>query len=151
MVIYKHEMKLNYKSLFIWTLTVGILCAGCILLYTSLEESMEGIADSFANMGSMSAALGMDKMSLATMRGYYATEIAMMHGLGGAMFAAILGSSLLSKEEAGHTSEFLNVLPVGSCGVHGAVGDGLTYEGELEDLYSPDDGYVYKPYLKPLG
>lgn len=117
MVIYKHEMKLNYKSLFIWTLTVGILCAGCILLYTSLEESMEGIADSFANMGSMSAALGMDKMSLATMRGYYATEIAMMHGLGGAMFAAILGSSLLSKEEAGHTSEFLNVLPVGRSSV----------------------------------
>lgn len=27
-------------------------------------------------------------MSLATLTGFYATEIAMMHGLGGAMFAA---------------------------------------------------------------
>lgn len=113
MVLYKHEMKLNLKSLVIWTLCVGLLCFGCILLYSSLEESMAGIADSFSNMGAMSAAFGMDKMSLATLEGYYATEIALMHGLGGAMFAAILGSSLLSKEEAGHTSEFLNVLPVG--------------------------------------
>lgn len=113
MVLYKHEMKLNFKSLLIWTLCVGVLCFGCILLYTSLEESMEGIADSFSNMGAMSTAFGMDKMSLATLKGYYATEIALMHGLGGAMFAAILGSSLLSKEEAGHTSEFLNVLPIG--------------------------------------
>jgi len=61
----------------------------------------------------MSTALGMDKMSLATLTGFYATEIAMMHGLGGAMFAAILGTGMLSKEEAGHTSEFLNVFPIG--------------------------------------
>ena len=63
--------------------------------------------------GAMSTALGMDKMSLATLTGFYATEIAMMHGLGGAMFAAILGTGMLSKEEAGHTSEFLNVFPIG--------------------------------------
>ena len=37
------------------------------------------------------------------------------------------------------------------CGVNGSVGDGLTYEGNLEDLYSDEDGYVYKPYIKPLG
>ncbi|MDE5933727.1 MAG: ABC transporter permease, partial [Lachnospiraceae bacterium] len=51
-------------------------------------------------------------MSLATLNGYYATEIAMMHSLGGAMFAAILGTGLLAKEESGHTAEFLCVLPV---------------------------------------
>lgn len=113
MVLYCHEMRLNFKNLLIWALCVGGMCFGCILLYSSLEESIQGIADTFSDMGAMSAALGMDKMSLATLTGYYATEIAMMHGLGGAMFAAILGSSLLSKEEAGHTSEFLNVLPIG--------------------------------------
>ena len=53
------------------------------------------------------------KMSLATLTGFYATEVAMMHGLGGAMFAAILGTGMLSKEEAGHTSEFLNTFPIG--------------------------------------
>lgn len=112
MTLYKHEMKVNAKSLIIWTLSVGAICFGCILLYGGLEESVQDIAASFSDMGAMSAALGMDKMSLATLRGYFATEIAMMHGLGGAMFAAILGSGLLSKEESGHTVDFLNVFPI---------------------------------------
>ena len=112
MTLYKHEMKVNAKSLSIWTLSVGAICFGCILLYGGLEESVQDIAASFSDMGAMSAALGMDKMSLATLRGYFATEIAMMHGLGGAMFAAILGSGLLSKEESGHTVDFLNVFPI---------------------------------------
>ncbi len=113
MTLYIHEMKMNLKSLIIWTLCVGGLCFGCILLYTSLEDSLQGIADAYSNMGAMSTALGMDKMSLATLTGFYATEVAMMHGLGGAMFAAILGTAMLSKEEEGHTSEFLNVFPIG--------------------------------------
>ena len=112
MTVLKHEMKINAKSLLIWTLCVGLSCFGCILLYTSMEDSIKGMADSFSDMGVMSQALGMDKMSLATLSGYYATEIAMMHNLLGAMFAAILGTGLLSKEEAGHTSEFLNTFPV---------------------------------------
>ncbi len=37
------------------------------------------------------------------------------------------------------------------CGVNGSVGDGLPYEGKLEDLYSNEDGYAYKPYIKPMG
>ena len=112
MTLYIHEMKMNLKSLLIWVLCVGGLCFGCILLYTSLEDSIQEMADAYSNMGAMSVALGMDKMSLATLTGFYATEIAMMHGLGGAMFAAIVGTGMLSKEEALHTSEFLNVLPV---------------------------------------
>lgn len=112
MILYRHEMKMNRKNLLIWTLCTGLSCFGCILLYTSLEDQVKDIADVFSDMGAMSAALGMDKMSLATMRGYYATEIAMMHNLLGAMFAAILGTRLLSGEEAGHTAEFLNTLPV---------------------------------------
>lgn len=110
--LYRHEMKINLKTLCVWSLSVGLLCFGCILLYTSLEDSIQEIASSFSDLGAMSAALGMDKMSLATLTGYYATEIAMMHGLGGAMFAAILGSGLLSKEESGHTTDFLYVLPI---------------------------------------
>lgn len=113
MILYQHEMKMNRKALLIWTLCVGGLCFGCILLYTSLENSINGIADAYSDMGAMSAALGMDKLSLATMRGYYATEIALMHGLGGAMFAAIVGTGILSKEEAFHTAEFLHTLPIG--------------------------------------
>lgn len=111
LTLFKHEMKLNLKSLIIWTLSVGLICFGCILLYTGLESSVKEMADSFSDLGAMSAALGMDKMSLATLNGYYATEIALMHSLGDAMFASVLGTGILSKEEASHTSEFLNTFP----------------------------------------
>lgn len=113
MTFYFHEMKMNRRNLIIWMACVGGMCMGCILLYTSLADSVQDIASSFSDMGAMSAALGMDKMSIATLRGYYATEIAMLHGLGGAMFAALLGTGLLAKEESGHTAEFLYTLPVG--------------------------------------
>lgn len=113
MTIWKHEMKMNKKTLCIWTLCVGIMCLGCILMYTGLEDSLQDMADMYSNMGALSVAMGMDKMSLATLAGFYATEILMLHGLGGAMFAAIIGTGMLSKEEAGHTSEFLYVFPVG--------------------------------------
>lgn len=37
------------------------------------------------------------------------------------------------------------------CGVPGAVGDGLTYTGELTDLYDDTlDGYLYKAYEQPM-
>ena len=47
MTVLKHEMKINAKSLLIWTLCVGLCCFGCILLYTSMEDSIKGMSDSF--------------------------------------------------------------------------------------------------------
>lgn len=112
MTLLKHEWKMNFKSLVIWTLCVGICCSGCILLFDSVAESMEEMAKSFAEMGAFSAAFGMDKMSIATLEGFYATEISIIFLLGGAMFAAMTGAVLLSKEEEGHTMEFLHTMPV---------------------------------------
>lgn len=112
MTLYLHEMKQNLKSFLIWLLSVGGMCFGCILLYSSVEGSLSDMGDLFSQMGPMSEMLGMDKISISTMTGYYATEIAMIHSLGGAMFAAILGSNLLSKEEFGHTIEFLAAFPI---------------------------------------
>ncbi len=108
----RHEWKMNLKSLLIWTICVGISCCGCILLFSSVADSMGEMAQSFSQMGSFSAAFGMDKISIATISGYYAAEISIIFSLGGAMFAAMTGAVLLSKEEEGHTAEFLYTLPV---------------------------------------
>ena len=112
MTLLKHEIKMNLKALLIWTLCMGILCAGCILLFKSLEEGMRDMADAYSNMGAFSTALGMDKLNISTLEGFYATEIALMFAIGGAMFAAMTGAAMLSKEEEGHTSEFLYTLPM---------------------------------------
>ena len=78
MTLLKQEWKMNLKSLVIWTLCVGICCSGCILMFESLEESMAEMGQMFAELGSFSAAFGMDKMSIATLTGFYATEISII-------------------------------------------------------------------------
>ncbi|MBQ9489712.1 MAG: ABC transporter permease subunit [Lachnospiraceae bacterium] len=111
-VLYRQEWKSNLKGFLIWFCVIVGMCFGCILMYSSVESSLSDMGDIFAKMGMMSKAFGMDRLSVATMGGYFATEIAMLHALGGGMFAAILGSNLLSKEEFGHTIEYLAVLPL---------------------------------------
>ncbi len=110
--VFLRELKLNLKTFLIWSLAVGGLGFSCILLYQSMEGEMQQMADAFSNMGAFSDAFGMSTLSLSTLTGYFATEIGAVHGLGGGMFAAILAVGILSKEEEGHTGEFLYSLPV---------------------------------------
>lgn len=113
MTILKHELKMNLKTLLIWMVCVGFCCFGCILLFGGLKDTMDQMADAYAQMGAFSAALGLDRMNVSTMEGFYATEVALVYAIGGAMFAAMAGICMLSKEEEGHTSEFLYTLPLG--------------------------------------
>lgn len=110
--LYKHEMKSNWKSLLLWTICVGGICFACLLLYSGMEDSMADMAESFASMGAFADAFGLNQLSIATLIGFYATEVGTIHSLGGAMFAGMLGTAILSKEEDGHTSEFLYTLPI---------------------------------------
>ncbi|MBR5421223.1 MAG: ABC transporter permease subunit [Lachnospiraceae bacterium] len=110
--ICRHEWKLGLKSLLIWSLSVGGMGFLCILMYTSMEGDMAAMADTFSNMGAFSDAFGMSTLSIATLGGFFATEVGTVHGLGSAMFAAIMATVLLSKEEDAHTGEFLYSLPV---------------------------------------
>lgn len=113
MTLLCHELKMNMKSLWIWAVCVGFSCFGCILLFGGLRDSMEGMAEAYAQMGTFSVALGLDRLNVSTMEGFYATEVALVFAIGGAMFAAMSGAAILSKEEEGHTAEFLHTLPFG--------------------------------------
>lgn len=110
--IYRHEMRTYYKSLLTWAVCVGGMGLFCILLFSSMKDSMADMAESFATLGAFSDALGMSQLSIATLKGFYATEVGTIHALGGAMFSSIISTGMLSKEEEGHTGEFLYSLPV---------------------------------------
>ncbi len=110
--IFLKELRLNLKTLLIWSLAVGGMGLSCILLYTSMEGEMKEMADVFSNMGAFSDAFGMSTLSIATLKGYFATEVGAVHGLGGAMFSALIAAGMLSKEEELHTGEFLFSFPV---------------------------------------
>ncbi|HKM33447.1 MAG TPA: ABC transporter permease subunit [Lachnospiraceae bacterium] len=113
MTILKLECKLNFKTMLIWALSMGLTCFLCLILYESLQETMEDMAESVASMGAVAVAMGMDRVNLGTVDGYYAIEIATILSLGGAMYAAMAGAGMVAKEEEGHTSEFINTLPQG--------------------------------------
>lgn len=110
--IYKNEIKMSIKTLLLWTLSVAALSFLCIIMYADMKDDIAGMAEQFSSMGAFSNALGMDKLSIASLIGFYATEVGTIHALGGAMFAAIISCVVLSKEEDAHTGEFLFSLPV---------------------------------------
>ena len=110
-MIIKHELKANFKTFLIWSIIISGMNFGFILMYPSLEISMSKAMDAYADMGAFTAAFGMDRLSMATPLGFYGVYVGAILSLGGSLFAAIIGSGLLSKEEGGHTSEFLYTLP----------------------------------------
>lgn len=112
MTILKHELKQNRISLLVWTVSISFMIAVCVFLYPEMKGEMESISDVFADMGSFSAAFGMDQVSFGTLLGYYSIECGNVLGLGGAFFAALCGVSVLAKEEKDHTAEFLLTHPI---------------------------------------
>lgn len=112
MTIVKHEIKMNLKSLLIWSISIGLLSFSFMLLYPNLKTTLSEMSNSYQNMGGFSAAFGMDKLNIGELMGFYGTEIGAIYILGSSLFAALLGIGILSKEEGNHTSEFLYTLPI---------------------------------------
>lgn len=112
MYIFKQEIKSQKLSIIIWSLSIGILVAICVLMYPDMESQMAGVNDMFSSMGNFTAAFGMDQLNFGTLIGFYAVEGGNMLGIGGAFFSAIIGITSLMKEEKERTAEFLLTHPV---------------------------------------
>lgn len=112
MTILKHELWQGKNTLLIWTAILAVMLGVCILIYPEMAVQMEDITDMFANMGSFSAAFGMDRISFGEFMGFFSVECGNVLGLGGAFFSALLGISALAKEEKEQTAEFLLTHPV---------------------------------------
>lgn len=112
MTIFLHELKRGKISLLIWSLAIASMLGLCVLIYPEMKSQMNDISTMFADMGSFSDAFGMDKINFGTFIGFFGVECGNVLGLGGALFASILGISALAKEEKDHTAEFLLTHPV---------------------------------------
>lgn len=112
MTLIRHELKQNRLTLMVWTLVIGFMLAICILIYPELENQMGDVSTMFAEMGGFSAAFGMDRLNFGEFMGFFGVECGNVLGLGGAFFAALLGISILAKEEKERTAEFLLTHPV---------------------------------------
>ena len=112
MTLFRHEMKRAWKALLIWTLAIGFFLAIAIFVYPEMKNQMDQLSEAFASMGSFSSAFGMDIMDYGSLTGFYGVEIESTLGLGGALFAALIGIGMLANEEKRGTAEFLLTHPV---------------------------------------
>lgn len=112
MTVFKHELRQGRSALIIWTAAISFMLGVCIVIYPEMSTQMGDISAMFADMGSFSQALGMDRINFGEFLGFFGVECGNVLGLGGAFFAALLGISALAKEEKEHTAEFLLTHPV---------------------------------------
>ena len=112
MTLFLHEMRRSRLSLIIWSIAISFMLGISILIYPEMSGEMDQMSDMFANMGSFSDAFGMDQLNFGEFMGYFGIECGNVLGIGGALFAAIVGISALSKEESQHTAELLLTHPI---------------------------------------
>ena len=112
MTLFLHEIRRNRLSICIWSAAISVLLAVCVLIYPEMSKQMADIENIFVQMGSFSDAFGISDVSIGEFMGYFAIECGETLGLGGAIFASILGAGILSKEERGHTADLLLTHPI---------------------------------------
>ena len=112
MTLFRHELKSGRISLIIWSGVIAFLLAVCVFIYPEMAAEMGELEDMFNNMGAFSDAFGMEALTEGGFLGFFSLECAEMLGIGGALFAAILGIGMLSKEERDGTAELLLTHPI---------------------------------------
>ncbi len=109
------EMKQGLLQFAIWTLCIVFMLMVCVFIYPEMAKDAEMIEEMnqmFADMGEFSKAFGMDTLNMGDIVGYYAVECGSTLGIGGGLFAALIGIGALSSEEKNKTAEFLLAHPI---------------------------------------
>ena len=112
MTLIRHELKQGWKALMIWTLSIGSFIIICLFMYPEMKGQMESVSSIFSSMGAFSSAFGLDTLDFGTLKGFYGIECGNILGIGGSLFAALLGISTLANEEKNGTAEFLLTHPL---------------------------------------
>ena len=112
MTIFKLDIKRGRISLIVWTLAISFMLFVCLMIFPQMKGQMNEISDMYASMGSFTKAFGMDSLNFGEIMGFYGVECGNIMGIGGALFAALIGISALANEEKNHTAEFLLTHPV---------------------------------------
>ena len=111
--MFKREFKINLKSLIIWTVIVMALFLMVFAIYPSMmqsEEQLNELMEIFPE--NVLKMFNMDIESMGSAFGWIKTEGYVFLALLGAFYSAILGGTILVKEENDKTIEFLYSKPI---------------------------------------
>ena len=113
MNIYKHELKMNFRSAINWSIAVFLMIILYMSIFSSLALDAEVLNDAMAEFPEeFLIAFGMDGVDLSTVLGYFGITM-LLSQLLISIQAANYGFSLVSVEERELTADFLLTKPVG--------------------------------------
>jgi ABC-2 type transport system permease protein len=111
MKFFLHELKLNFKSLMVWTVSIALLIIIAVTKFSAFigNEASLAIMDGFPPQ--LLDAMQMRSFNLTTLEGFFGVMF-IYFALMGAIAAAMWGSDAISREERDRSAEFSLVLPV---------------------------------------
>lgn len=112
MNIFLKELKSHRKSLIFWSIGVFLMVASGMAKFEAFSSSGQSINKMMADLPqSLRTVLGMSDLDLSKASGYYGMLFLYLL-LMATIHAAMLGATIIAKEERDKTSEFLFVKPV---------------------------------------
>lgn len=106
------ELKSHRKSLIIWSIGVFLMVVSGMGKYEAYSSQGQSINELVADIPkSLKAVLGFSDVDLSTLSGYYSILFLYLL-LMATIHAAMLGATIIAKEERDKTTEFLFVKPV---------------------------------------
>lgn len=112
-MVFKREWLRNAKALLIWSLVLGAMVVLTLSIFSSMageQESMEELMKAYPE--SLQKVFGMDRLDFSSLIGFYGIEVHFMTTLFGSIYAVMLGSGMIAKEENDKTIEFLLSKPI---------------------------------------
>jgi len=118
MAVFRRELKRNFRSWAIWTVSIVGYLALIMSVYPTMVAQNKDLAKLYAAFPkAMLSAFNLDRLSLADVLGFYATEGLILLLLASSIYAIQLASGILAKEESDRTIEFLLSKPVTRTGL----------------------------------
>lgn len=106
------ELRANRKSLIIWSLSMAFLVFAGMVKYSGFSQAGQSVNDLFKQMPpALMKVFSMEGLDLTKISAYYAIFYLYFVLLGG-IHAAMLGATIISKEERDKTADFLFVKPI---------------------------------------
>ncbi|HHW48251.1 MAG TPA: ABC transporter permease subunit [Clostridiaceae bacterium] len=112
MALFLRELSRNFKSFIIWTLILIISNIGLMMMYPMIAEQAGEYNELMKKLPKeMLKGLSMDKLNFAQILDFFA-YVFLYIILFGCVYAILLATSIISKEESEKTVEFLMAKPV---------------------------------------
>lgn len=113
MLVFKKEVKHYAKSFLIWVVIIAMFSMGKMTEFSSFIEGINSKEDALKQFsGSVVTMMGMDKIDLTNVLGYFSSRVFSMIMLLGCVYSIMLAAIILAKEEDDKTIEFLLSKPI---------------------------------------